>query len=146
MTTNIPEGYELLSGRSRENAKAALALAEERGIDTSAVLTTPGGYLIPLADDDGSDVPASDDGSDVPDATAGEIIFPDAEKANHSDIDAFATEHEVSYEGIEAKDADKPTKAEKIAHIKKVVGEHAEANSKAPENGQPAGGLEPAGD
>lgn len=46
----IPEGYELLAGRSRDNARAALAAAEERGLDVSTVLTVRDGYLIPLGD------------------------------------------------------------------------------------------------
>lgn len=50
--TNIPEGYELLSGRGRENAIKALKLAEERGVDPSLVRTSinPNGFLIPLGE------------------------------------------------------------------------------------------------
>ena len=44
----IPEGFELLHGRNRENAKKAISTAEERGLPTSSVLTHPEGYLIPV--------------------------------------------------------------------------------------------------
>ncbi len=53
----IPEGYELISGRGRDIARQAMALADERGIPTHAVLTTQDGYLIPKNGDafDGPD-------------------------------------------------------------------------------------------
>lgn len=56
-----------------------------------------------------------------------EVVIPDPDKANHEAIDAFAGEHEVTYDGIEAKDAEKPTKAEKVAHIQKVMSERESA-------------------
>lgn len=49
---NIPEGYELLTGRSRDNARQALKTAQDRGLDASVVQTHPEGYLIPLGEDD----------------------------------------------------------------------------------------------
>lgn len=125
MKIEIPEGYELLVGRSRENAIKAISLAEERGLDSSVVRTTTaygGGYFIPLGDS----AEATDEDEAV--AEVEEIVFPDAEKASHKDIDAFAAEHGVTYDDIEAKDAEKPTKAEKVAHIVKVVTALAEAN------------------
>lgn len=45
----IPEGHSLLEGRSKENARRALAEAEENGFGPEAVLTRADGYLIPLA-------------------------------------------------------------------------------------------------
>lgn len=53
----------------------------------------------------------------------GEIVLPDPAKANHEAIDAFAAHHSVTFEGIEAEDAEKPTKAEKVAHLQKVITE-----------------------
>jgi hypothetical protein len=51
MALNIPDGHELLSGRSRENAVKALATAEKRGLPAASVKTHPEGYLIPLGDE-----------------------------------------------------------------------------------------------
>ena len=45
---NIPEGYELLSGHSRENARKALSLAQERGFPVETVLSVKDGYHVPL--------------------------------------------------------------------------------------------------
>lgn len=58
-----------------------------------------------------------------------ELVFPDPEKANHDTIDEFAREHEVTFEGIDAKDAGKPTKAEKVEHLQKVIAERDAAAS-----------------
>jgi len=43
---NIPEGYELIQGRSGENARKALSLAQERGHPVESVRTTTDGYLV----------------------------------------------------------------------------------------------------
>ena len=135
----IPEGFELLVGRGRENAIKAIQAAEERGFgsETVRVSTTLGGFLIPL----GYDAPAGE--SEVAEVKAEEIVFPDPDKANHAEIDEFAANFAddlggpITYEGIEAKDADKPTKAEKVAHIQKIVGERAAENDKhADETGE----------
>lgn len=48
MAIQIPEGYELLTGRGREGAIAALKEAEDRGLDPQVVLTHPEGYLVPI--------------------------------------------------------------------------------------------------
>lgn len=45
--SDIPEGYGLIGGRGLETARAALAAAEEAGVDASEVRTTDGGYLVP---------------------------------------------------------------------------------------------------
>lgn len=47
MAISIPDGHELLAGRTRKNAAKALSMAEERGVPASAVRTHPEGYLIP---------------------------------------------------------------------------------------------------
>ena len=65
----------------------------------------------------------------VAEEETGELVFPDAEKDNHDRIDEFAREHEVTFDGIEAKDAEKPTKAEKVAHLQKVIEERDAAAS-----------------
>jgi hypothetical protein len=43
----IPDGYELIAGRGRDIAQKAIALADERDIPTTAILSTADGYLIP---------------------------------------------------------------------------------------------------
>lgn len=47
MTTDIPKGYGLISGHSQENAQAALAAAEEAGVDVTEVRTVSDGYIVP---------------------------------------------------------------------------------------------------
>lgn len=49
MGSTIPEGYGFIAGRGREKALAALAAADEAGIDQTLVRTTEGGYIVPLA-------------------------------------------------------------------------------------------------
>ncbi len=44
----IPEGFELLEGRSSANAQAAIATALERGFESSSVRSVAEGYLIPV--------------------------------------------------------------------------------------------------
>jgi hypothetical protein len=46
----IPEGFDLLVGRGRDNALKAIALAEERGFDSTAVRASGlhNGFLVPL--------------------------------------------------------------------------------------------------
>jgi hypothetical protein len=131
-SVSIPEGFELLPGLTKENAEIAFRFAEDRGFAQESVQTSSAlnGFLIPLGDT-------------VQTAEAEEIVFPKAKTSSHDDIDAFAAEHDVTYDGIEAANAEKPTKDEKVAHIEKIVTERAEANSTALENGEPAGGLEP---
>lgn len=83
--TSIPEGFELLVGRSRENAKLAIATAEERGFPSSAVLTQSDGYLIPLGD-------SEDSGEEQEEQE--EIVAP-KETDKVADVEAFAKEHEI---------------------------------------------------
>lgn len=52
MANPIPEGYELLTGRGRDNALAALKAAEKRGLDPQSVLTVQDGYLVPISEED----------------------------------------------------------------------------------------------
>lgn len=51
MTNLIPDGYELLSGRGRDNAREAIRIAEERGFPSESVLSQTDGYLIPLTEE-----------------------------------------------------------------------------------------------
>lgn len=113
----IPEGYDLLPNRSRENAKAALALAVERGVPESSVLTTQDGYLIPLgsqatevddleadtdeSDTDGQDVIESAPGSEneEPVIIEGEDITPPVASATKGEFEAFAEKHGIDLSG-----------------------------------------------
>jgi hypothetical protein len=56
MANLIPEGYELLSGRGRDNAREAIRLAEERGFSSESVLSQTDGFLVPLGDSEAFDV------------------------------------------------------------------------------------------
>lgn len=132
--TPIPEGFELISGRGPKIANQALDLAEERGFERSSVRvsTVHDGFLVPIGDSTVEDV------EDVEDVELQEIVFPDPEKDSHAVIDDWAKNFdpdlggEITFDGIEAENADKPTKAEKVAHLQKVVGERAAANDADP--------------
>lgn len=122
MSKSIPEGYELISGRSRENAIKAIALAEERGISSEAVLSWQEGYLVPLEtnevaklvpettlhrrgdeidefeiddEDDTPDVIESTDPNGAPvEVQAEKIELPKA-TASKTEQEAFAAEHGI---------------------------------------------------
>jgi hypothetical protein len=47
--TNIPDGYGLIPGRGRENARKVLAAAEAAGVESWLVRTVDDGYIAPLA-------------------------------------------------------------------------------------------------
>jgi hypothetical protein len=133
MANVIPEGYELLVGRSRDKAREAIETAQERGFPVESVLTQRDGYLIPLDPNAPRTVEAE------------EIVLP-KESDNHDTIDAFATEYGLSYDGIEAANAERPTKAEKIAHLAKALeakaaenDAHLEATGELTPVGQDAG-------
>jgi len=49
MSTNIPEGFGIIAGRSRVNAQAALDAADTAGVARSLVKAVPEGYLVPDA-------------------------------------------------------------------------------------------------
>jgi hypothetical protein len=134
MANVIPEGYELLVGRSRDKAREAIETAQERGFPVESVLTQRDGYLIPL---DPNAEPAT--------AEAQEIVLP-KDSDNHQAIDDFAEKYGLSYDGIEAKDPTKPTKVEKIAHLAKALeakaaenDAHLEATGEATPVGEDAG-------
>lgn len=93
MRTQIPEGYELLSGRSRKNARKAIATAKERGFPSSVVLTQQDGYLIPLGDGD----PAEQDHilSDDPDGEPTELVAEKLEDLTVAQLKELAEKHEV---------------------------------------------------
>lgn len=136
MARPIPEGYELVSGRGTASARKAIELAEDRGLDSSTVLTQGDGYLVPLGADShihSAEAPAGPVGNPIAniaerqttEAIVEEIVFPKATDS-HDEIDAFATEHNVSFEEL----GDKPTRAEKVAHLETVINDRAEANDK----------------
>lgn len=144
MASDIPEGYELLSGRGSANARRAIELAEERELDSSTILTRTDGYLIPLsaessvAKDAPSATPVGDPIANISDRqgppvvlTAEPVDLP-TEDNTHAEIDAFVNDpkNNLSYDGIEAENPDKPTKAEKIAHIEKSIPTLGSAESK----------------
>lgn len=85
MGIKIPEGYELLTGRSRENARAAIKLAEERGLPTESVRTTGEGYLIPITDE-------------VDKADFEYIELPES-TATKAEFEAFAEKHGIDLSG-----------------------------------------------
>jgi len=80
--TVIPEGYDFLPDRSRDNARKALALAEERGLEADVVLTVTDGYLIPLNEGgetaDASTIEGQVNGEIVSDGDEGEPIVLEA--------------------------------------------------------------------
>lgn len=49
--------YDILPGRSSENAKKALELAESRGFDPAEVRTSRDGYYVPVNTDDEKPAP-----------------------------------------------------------------------------------------
>jgi len=49
MSTNIPEGFGIIAGRSRVNAQAALDAADAAGVPRSQVKAVKDGYLVPDA-------------------------------------------------------------------------------------------------
>lgn len=46
---DIPKGYGIIAGRSKENAQAALAAADAAKVDQLLVRTVKEGYLVPEA-------------------------------------------------------------------------------------------------
>lgn len=121
---SIPEGFELLSGRGRENAKEALSLAEQRGFDPSTVRvsTALGGFLIPLGDsvveseeaDVIETIPGTENEPPVV-LEAKEIPeLPDPNKATVAEIEQFGIDH---FPGLELTG----TKAEQVAQMQAVI-------------------------
>lgn len=119
MRTQIPEGYELLPGRNKENAIQALAIASERGLQPETVLTIGEGYLIPLYV-----------------VTPVEVASPD-ETWKVADIEAFAQEWEIDL-------GDAKNKAEKVAAINAEIERRTEAaeSGELTPVGEPADGDE----
>lgn len=131
MGTPIPEGYELLAGRSRVNATKAIDLATERGFDSSTVRvsTVHNGYLIPTneerpestestdentgGENTGDGAPEGNPEGETPDVDLAVVTTESVEvptdKNTVAEIDKFAGDW-----GIAAGDG---TKAEKVAAI-----------------------------
>lgn len=67
----IPEGYALLVGLSKENARQALAEAVENGYGPETVLTRHDGFLIPMPEgyepEEIESVPVDEDGNPIED-------------------------------------------------------------------------------
>lgn len=108
--TGIPDGYELLVGRSRDKARAALALADERGLKPQEVLTRYDGYLIPIVDgapdEEFTEIVSDGAGGDPVEVTAEPIETPN-ESWKNEDIDAWAAEHVPGVDVSGLKKADK---------------------------------------
>ena len=75
MASIIPEGYELLVGRSREHALKALATADERGLPSDSVLSVHEGFLIPLAGEETSEEKTAKATATAPRARIGTYSF-----------------------------------------------------------------------
>ena len=115
----IPEGYELLGPRGRENAKKAIERAETNGFPSSAVRTTGDGYLIPLNPEDEqlateaeADANAKLGEEQIAEAKAQAVALPTADNTV-AEVDAFAAEWDITLEG--------GTKAEKIKAIEAEI-------------------------
>lgn len=78
MSTQIPDGYELLVGRNTQNAILAIDTAEERGFPAESVLTQRDGYLVPL------------DPDEIVTVDAEEVDLP-GKNASKAEIEEFAT-------------------------------------------------------
>lgn len=89
----IPEGFELLHGRNRENAIQAISTAEERGFTSDRVLTHPEGYLIPTGVDAIETEPGTE--GEEPLVIEGTPIDLPPVSASKGDLEAFAAEHGV---------------------------------------------------
>lgn len=112
----IIEGYFLLGGRSKENARKAIDEAQKRGFGADAVLTRQDGYLIPLSahEGDAGDEIVSDSDEGEPIEIVGEAIEVPDESWKNDDIVAFAAEH-----GIDLGEATK--KADMLAAIQAAI-------------------------
>lgn len=105
----IIEGYFLLGGRSKENARKAISEAQERGYGAESVLTRHDGYLIPLGDADAIEtIPGTEDNEPVD--IVGEAIKTPDDSWKNDDIIDFAKTH-----GIDLGEATK--KADMLAVI-----------------------------
>ena len=94
----IPEGFELLHGRNRENAKKAISTAEERGLPTSSVLTHPEGYLIPTGEVDAIETEPGTEGNEPVELVGEPIELPKA-TATKAEQEAFAEKHGIDLSG-----------------------------------------------
>ena len=102
MSTNIPEGYGIIAGRSRSNAQAALDAAAQAKVDPTEVKAVPEGYLVPQAVLDafhGEAAEAKPDGDATP-----------TSDWKNADIETWAKDHEVDLGGA-------PVKADMLAAI-----------------------------
>lgn len=120
----IAKGFGLIAGRSRENAKAALAAAEEAGLTPAVVLTNDDGYIVPEAVLDLYEANAKlayDLAQDEADEAAKAQADADAEAKAQADADekAKADAATAAGEALPPTEADKPlTAAQKKAAAK----------------------------
>lgn len=133
MRTEIPEGYELVVGHSTENAKTALATAEERGLGPETVLRSPSGYLVPLESVPEATLPPANveeaaeriaaereaAEADAEDVDAEEVELPTKSNSNE-EIDAWRDENLPGFEYP----ADATNKEKKVAALSAEVERH----------------------
>lgn len=80
--------YDIMPGRSSENAKKAIELAESRGFPAESVLTSREGYHIPVHPDNaGGDVIVTEPGTenDAPTEIVGETVEDGKDEAKGED-------------------------------------------------------------
>mgnify|MGYP001575246977 FL=1 len=80
--------YDILPGRSSENAQKAIDMAVERGFPEESVLTSRDGYLIPVHPDfEGADVIVTEPGTenDAPVEIVGELVESDKDESKAED-------------------------------------------------------------
>lgn len=107
---SIPEGYGLIAGRSRKNAQAALAAAEAAGVDSTDVVATNEGYVVPEAVLEAYSAAAGIEYPEPePEDDAAIYDVPDDGWKN-ADIKAWAEDHQVDLDGA-------TTKADMLAAI-----------------------------
>lgn len=114
MGKQIPEGYEFLATRSRQNAGKAIDAAVERGFPASSVLSVSDGYYIPLEGNEsiGEEIFGTVQ-ADVPDAEVSEVEIP-KETDKVADIEKFASDWNIDLGGAK-------NNAERIAAIEAEI-------------------------
>lgn len=115
----IPEGYYLLGGITKENARTAISEAQERGFGADTVRTRHDGFLIPLAE------------GEILNIVAETIDAPDKSWTNDR-IAKFASDN-----GIDLGDA--TVKADMLAKITDAIPVMGDTDADAPLNQEEEG-------
>lgn len=118
MTVDIPEGFAFVEGRSRDNARALLAAADEVGISQYTVKAVDGGYLAPVEVAEAYTNPSPEpdeeetEASEEPATETEEAAVPDDSWKN-ADIEAYAEANKIDL-------GDATKKADMLAAISAV--------------------------